>query len=160
MDEQKNLSAAEAEYTLAAPEETAKKPGLMRGARDFIENTFNSLKGKDLNQAVEEFTGDMTLVIEGMSEDLTALRRDTDKNSAQLTILENDMDAKRDAQQEEIAALRKEIEGLTKRIKTLEKPDKKAEKPSLSTILRQVTWIVGIFSSAWVLVTLLKLIGG
>lgn len=158
--EEKNLSAPQAEIMPAAPEEPAKKPGLMRGARDFIENTFNSLKGKDLGQAVEEFTGDMTLVIEGMSEDLAALRRDVDKNSAQLTILENDTDAADEARQEDIAALRKEMESLNKRIKALEKPDKKPEKVSISTILKQVTWIVGIFSSAWVLVTLLKLIGG
>lgn len=158
--EEKKLSAPQAEIMPAAPEEPAKKPGLMRGARDFIENTFNSLKGKDLGQAVEEFTGDMTLVIEGMSEDLAALRRDVDKNSAQLTILENDTDAADEARQEDIAALRKEMESLTKRIKTLEKPDKKPEKASISTILKQVTWIVGIFSGAWVLVTLLKLIGG
>lgn len=160
MDEQKNLSAIEAENSLAAPEEPAKKQGLMRGARDFIENTFHSLKGKDLGQAVEEFTGDMTLVIEGMSEDMAALRRDADKSSAQMTILENDMDAANEARQEEIAALRREIENLTKRIKALEKPDKKPEKPKINVILKQVTWIVGIFSSAWVLVTLLKLIGG
>lgn len=158
--EEKNLSAPQAEIMPAAPEEPAKKPGLMRGARDFIENTFNSLKGKDLGQAVEEFTGDMTLVIEGMSEDLAALRRDVDKNSAQLTILENDTDAADEARQEDIVALRKEMESLTKRIKALEKPDKKPEKVSISTILKQVTWIVGIFSGAWVLVTLLKLIGG
>ena len=158
--EEKNLSAPQAEIMPAAPEEPAKKPGLMRGARDFIENTFNSLKGKDLGQAVEEFTGDMTLVIEGMSEDLAALRRDVDKNSAQLTILENDTDAADEARQEDIAALRKEMESLSKRIKALEKPDKKPEKTSLSAILKQVTWIVGIFCSAWVIVTLLKLIGG
>lgn len=159
-EEQKQLSAVEAENTLAAPEEPAKKPGLMRGARDFIENTFNSLKGKDLNQAVEEFTGDMTLVIEGLSEDMTALRRDTDRNSAQLTILENETDAADEARQAEIADLRKEIASLEKRLKALEKPDKKAMKPGVSAILKQVTWIVGIFSISWVLVTLLKLIGG
>lgn len=159
-EEQKQLSAVEAENTLAAPEEPAKKPGLMRGARDFIENTFNSLKGKDLNQAVEEFTGDMTLVIEGLSEDMTALRRDTDRNGAQLTILENETDAADEARQAEIADLRKEIASLEKRLKALEKPDKKAMKPGVSAILKQVTWIVGIFSISWVLVTLLKLIGG
>ena len=60
----------------AANGETGKKPGLMRGARDFIENTWSSLKGKDLNQAVEEFTSEMTLVAEGLSEDQNALRRD------------------------------------------------------------------------------------
>ena len=46
--ENKNLAAVEAESTLAAPEEHAKKPGLMRGARDFIENTLGSLKGKEI----------------------------------------------------------------------------------------------------------------
>lgn len=159
-EEQKQLSAIEAENTLAAPEEPAKKPGLMRGARDFIENTFNSLKGKDLNQAVEEFTGDMTLVIEGLSEDLAALRRDADENSAQLTVLEDTLDAANEARQQEIAALHKEIASLEKRLKALEKPDKKAMKPGVNAILKQVTWIVGIFSISWVLVTLLKLIGG
>ena len=50
--EEKKLSVHETEVTLAAPEEPAKKVGLMRGARDFIENTFNSLKGKDLGQSL------------------------------------------------------------------------------------------------------------
>ena len=149
----------EAEKTLAAPEEPVKK-GLVRGARDFIENTFNSLKGKDLNQAVEEFTGDMTLVIEGMSEDLSALRRDADKTAAQVTILEHDLTEAEDAQRAEFDALREEIAALEKRIKVLEKPGKKEIKPGLTALLRQVTWIVGIFCASWVIVTVLKLIGG
>lgn len=158
--ENKNLAAVEAESTLAAPEEHAKKPGLMRGARDFIENTLGSLKGKDLNQAVEEFTGDMTLVIEGMSEDLTALRCDADKLSAQMTILENDLSETADKQQNDIEALHKEIAALEKRIKLLEKPGKKELKPGLTSLLKQVTWIVGIFCVSWVIVSVLKLIGG
>lgn len=158
--EEKNLSAPQAEIMPAAPEEPAKKPGLMRGARDFIENTFNSLKGKDLGQAVEEFTGDMTLVIEGISEDLNALRRDEEKLSAQLTILEEDLGKTNDAQKTEIAALRREMDEISKRLKTLEKPGKKEIKPGITMMLKQVTWIVGIFCGAWVLVTLLKLIGG
>ena len=76
MEEQKNISAIDVENTLAAPEEPAKQPGLVRGARDFIENTLSTLKGKDMNQAVEEFTGEMTLVIEGLSEDMDTLRHD------------------------------------------------------------------------------------
>ena len=68
----------------AANGETGKKPGLMRGARDFIENTWSSLKGKDLNQAVEEFTSEMTLVAEGLSEDQNALRRDGEKLAARM----------------------------------------------------------------------------
>lgn len=160
MEEKKTLSAVNAENSPAAPEEPAKKPGLMRGARDFIENTFNSLKGKDLCQAVEEFTSDMTLVIEGMSEDMTALRRDADELSAQMTILENDQAKAEHAQKEQLTALNKQLESLEKRIKALEKPGKKELKPGLTTLLKQVTWIVGIFCGSWVVVTLLKLIGG
>lgn len=163
MEEQKNLSAMEAEYTLAAPEEPAKK-GLMRGARDFIENTFNSLKGKDLNQAIEEFTGDMTLVIEGMSEDLTGLRTDVDKASAQLTILAHEMDTQTDRQTQDISALRRDMEGLIKRMNALEKAqkDKHAAKSkgSLTGALRQVTWIACIICAAWVIVALLRFFGG
>lgn len=158
--EEKNLSAPQAEIMPAAPEEPAKKPGLMRGARDFIENTFNSLKGKDLGQAVEEFTSDMTLVIEGISEDLAALQREEEKLSAQLTILEDDLSKVDDAQKAEIEALRRELNEMSKRLKALEKPGKKELKPGITALLRQVTWIVGIFCSAWVIVTLLKLIGG
>ena len=160
MEEQKNLTAIEAESTLAAPEEHAKKPGLMRGARDFIENTFNSLKGKDLNQAVEEFTGDMTLVIEGMSEDMNALRGDADKLSAQLTILEEELSETKNTHKADISALKKDLDALNKRLQALEKPGKKEIKPGLTMLLKQVTWIVGIFCGSWVLVTILKLIGG
>ena len=161
--EEKQLSAIEAENTLAAPEETVKITGLMRGARDFIENTLSSLKGKDMNQAVEEFTGEMTLVIEGMSEDMNALRRDCDKVAAQLTILENELSERDGAQKADMDALRREMEGLVKRMNALEKVQKtgkKEAKPGLTAVLRQATWMVGIFCSAWVIVTLLRLIGG
>lgn len=158
--EEKNLSAPQAEIMPAALEEPAKKTGLMRGARDFIENTFNSLKGKDLNQAVEEFTSDMTLVIEGLSEDMNALQRAEEKLSAQMTILEDDLSKADDAQKAEIDALRRELSDMNKRMKALEKPGKKEMKPGITALLKQVTWIVGIFCSAWVIVTLLKLIGG
>ena len=120
----------------AANGETGKKPGLMRGARDFIENTWSSLKGKDLNQAVEEFTSEMTLVAEGLSEDQNALRRDGEKLAARM-------------------------EKLAERQKIGEEALKaKPVKPGLTAILRQATWGVGIICAAWVIVAILKLIGG
>ena len=70
MTEEKKSEIIESESALAVQETEEKKTGLMRGAKDFFENTFATLKGKDLNQAVEEFSGEMTLVVEGMSEDL------------------------------------------------------------------------------------------
>ena len=163
MEEQKNISAIDVENTLAAPEEPAKKPGLVRGARDFIENTLSTLKGKDMNQAVEEFTGEMTLVIEGLSEDMDTLRHDVEQTAAQLTIFENDLMRLNDDRGQDMAALRRDMEGLVKRMNALEKAlkDKRAlKKNTVTGALRQATWLVGIFSAAWVIVTLLKLIGG
>ena len=147
----------------AAEEATGKKPGLVRGARDFIENTFATLKGKDMNQAVEEFTSEMTLVVEGLSEDQNALRRDVDGNSAQLTLLEEkvlrqekDRKAEVSDSQDEIKQLKKRLESLEK---TLKEAEKKPQKMGLGQILRQATWMVGILCVSWVLVTVLKLLG-
>ncbi|MBQ9197344.1 MAG: hypothetical protein IJ157_08935 [Clostridia bacterium] len=154
----------------AVDEETGKKTGLVRGARDFIENTFATLKGKDMNQAVEEFTSEMTLVAEGLSEDQALLRQDVDKLSAQQTLLEEkvlrggkenktDLNELRDAvkqSKKQAEALEKRLDGLEKTIKEAEK---KPAKMGLGQILRQATWMVGIICGAWVIVTVLKLLG-
>ena len=134
----------------AANGETGKKPGLMRGARDFIENTWSSLKGKDLNQAVEEFTSEMTLVAEGLSEDQNALRRDGEKLAARMEKLAERQKIGEDS----VKALQKRLDDMEKALKA------KPVKPGLTAILRQATWGVGIICAAWVIVAILKLIGG
>ena len=147
----------------AAEEATGKKPGLVRGARDFIENTFATLKGKDMNQAVEEFTSEMTLVVEGLSEDQNALRRDVDGNSAQLTLLEEKVLRQEKDRKAEVKDLEEELKQAKKRLDSLEKAlketEKKPQKMGLGQILRQATWMVGILCVSWVLVTVLKLLG-
>ena len=128
----------------------------MRGARDFIENTWSSLKGKDLNQAVEEFTSEMTLVAEGLSEDQNALRRDGEKLAARMDKLAERQKIGEDS----VKALRRG-DSLQKRLDDMEKALKaKPLKPGLTAILRQATWGVGIICAAWVIVAILKLIGG
>ena len=136
----------------------------MRGARDFIENTWSSLKGKDLNQAVEEFTSEMTLVAEGLSEDQNALRRDGEKLAARMEKLaerqKNGEDSVK-ALQDQLEQERRRGDALQKRLDDMEKVLKaKPVKPGLTAILRQATWGVGIICAAWVIVAILKLIGG
>ncbi|MEI3427713.1 MAG: hypothetical protein V8Q82_00425 [Christensenellales bacterium] len=136
----------------------------MRGARDFIENTWSSLKGKDLNQAVEEFTSEMTLVAEGLSEDQNALRRDGEKLAARMDKLaerqKNGEDSVK-ALQDQLEQERRRGDALQKRLDDMEKALKaKPVKPGLTAILRQATWGVGIICAAWVIVAILKLIGG
>ena len=163
MTEKENELIPRDQHLPAAEEASGKKPGLVRGARDFIENTFASLKGKDMNQAVEEFTSEMTLVVEGLSEDQSALRRDVDSASAQLTMLEEkvlrqekDRKAEVSDSQDEIKQLKKRLESLEK---TLKEAEKKPQKMGLGQILRQATWMVGILCVSWIVVTVLKLIG-
>lgn len=119
----------------AANGETGKKPGLMRGARDFIENTWSSLKGKDLNQAVEEFTSEMTLVAEGLSEDQNALRRDGEKLAARMEKLAERQKIGEDsvkALQDQLEQERRRGDALQKRLDDMEKALKaKPVKPGL-----------------------------
>ena len=136
----------------------------MRGARDFIENTWSSLKGKDLNQAGEEFTSEMTLLAEGLSEDQNALRRDGEKLAARMEKLaerqKNGEDSVK-ALQDQLEQERRRGDALQKRLDDMEKALKaKPVKPGLTAILRQATWGVGIICAAWVIVAILKLIGG
>lgn len=157
--EEKNLSAPQAEIMPAALEEPAKKTGLMRGARDFIENTFNSLKGKDLSQAVEEFTSDMTLVIEGLSEDQERTAQQVDQLSARQTILEESLLSRLEETELALSDAQKEMKALQKKLEKAEKAaaDKKISKVSGFTgMLRQATWLVGIAVGGWIIVTLIN----
>ena len=164
-EQEKNFSSVDTtETTPAANEESGKKPSLMRGARDFIENTWSNLKGKDLNQAVEEYTSEMTLVAEGLSEDQAALRKDHEKLAARADKLleqQKSTESTVKALQEQLEQAGKSNAALQKRLDEVEKALKaKPAKQGLSAILRQATWIVGILCAAWVIVTILKLIGG
>ena len=163
MTEKENELIPRDQHLPAAEEASGKKPGLVRGARDFIENTFASLKGKDMNQAVEEFTSEMTLVVEGLSEDQNTLRRDVDSSSAQLTMLEEKVLRQEKDRKADVSDLQEELKQAKKRLdsleKTLKEAEKKPQKMGLGQILRQATWMVGILCVSWIVVTVLKLIG-
>lgn len=153
-EKEKNIQQLDTTVTaFAANGDAGKKPGLMRGARDFLENTWSSLKGKDLNQAVEEFTSEMTLVAEGLSEDQNALRKKAEKLSARVDELEQAL-AQCQAQNSALAARIDKMENAAAA------KDKKQPKGTLSGYLKQATWLVSIACASWVLVTLLHLIGG
>ncbi len=141
------------------PETEEPKKTMVQSAKDFMTGVFNPLKGKDLNQLVEEFTSEMTLVAEGLSEDQQKLFRETDRLSAQQTELEQRLlDGLHDADVEN-KELRKQVQSLTARLDKAEKlmADKKLKKSDgLLSIIRQATWLVAIFSAAWVIVTIIK----
>lgn len=141
------------------PETEETKKNVVQSAKDFVTGVFNPLKGKDLGQLVEDFTSEMTLVAEGLSEDQQKLFRETDKLSAQQTELEQRLlDGFHDAEVEN-KELRLQVQELTKRLDKAEKliAEKKLKKSDgLLSIIRQATWLVAIFSAAWVIVTIIR----
>ena len=143
------------------PEPTGSK-NIMQSAKDFMNGVLSPLKGKDIGQMVEEFTSEMTLVAEGLSEDQQRLAQDNERLSAQQTELEqrmldgfHDADVTADEMRKEIASLRSRLEKAEKLLQ-----DKKEQKPKktegLTAVLRQATWLVAIGAGAWIIVTIIN----
>ena len=150
------MSNIENENLPAVPEE---KKDLIHSAKDFVNTLFQPLKGKDLNQAVEEFTSEMTLVIEGLSEDQERTSRQVDQLSARQTILEEDLLSRLEEAEKALSDAQKEMKALQKKLEKAEKTaaDKKISKVNGFTgMLRQATWLVGIAVGGWIAVTLIK----
>ncbi len=150
------MSNMEQENLPAVPEE---KKDLIHSAKDFVNNIFQPLKGKDLNLAVEEFTSEMTLVIEGLSEDQERTAQQVDQLSARQTILEESLLSRLEETELALSDAQKEMKALQKKLEKAEKAaaDKKISKVSGFTgMLRQATWLVGIAVGGWIIVTLIK----
>ena len=146
MPEEKNLA------------EKPKKTTLWDGALKMV-------KGENTNQLIEQFTAEMTLVAEGLCEDQTKLRREVDgmmtqedqriqKLESRIDLLETSLDEERKAHDRDLTELRN-------RLSTLEKQASKApvkEKKKAGTVIRDLTWLVGIAAAAWVIVTIINAI--
>ena len=123
------------------------------------------VKGENTNQLIEQFTAEMTLVAEGLCEDQTKLRREVDdmitqedrriqKLESRIDLLEMSLDEERKAHDKDVTELRNRLSSLEKQAsKTPVKEKKKA-----GTIIRDLTWLVGIAAAAWVIVTVINAI--
>ena len=79
------------------------------------------LKGRDMNALMDEFTQEMTVVAEGLSEDLALAQRDLAQLSAAQTIMEEDRAKDR-------RELSDRLEAIEKRLTALEKQREKGQK--------------------------------
>ncbi len=139
--------------------EPTQQKNVIQTAKDFVSGVLSPLKGKDMGQMVEEFTSEMTLVAEGLSEDQEKLARDTERLSAQQTELEqrmldgfHDQDVAAEEMQKEIISLKNRLDKAEKLLQ-----DKKQKKPDgLYAVLRQATWLIAIGAGAWIIVTIIK----
>ncbi len=141
------------EKTLA---EKQKKTTLWDGALKMV-------KGENPNQLIEQFTSEMTLVAEGLCEDQTRLRREVDgmmtQEDQRIQKLESRIDLLETSLEEERKAHDRDLTELRGRLSTLEKQASKPpvkEKKKAGTIIRDLTWLVGIAAAAWVIVTVIN----
>ena len=144
----------EEEKTLTA--EKTKKPTLWDGALKMV-------KGENTNQLIEQFTAEMTLVAEGLCEDQTRLRKEVDgmvtQEDKRIQKLESGIDMLETSLEEERREHDKIVTELRSRISVLEKQAAKApakDKKKSRTIIRDLTWLVGIAAGAWVIVTIIN----
>ena len=146
----------EEEKTLAT--EKPKKTTLWDGALKMV-------KGENTNQLIEQFTAEMTLVAEGLCEDQTKLRREVDdmttqedrriqKLESRISLLETSLEEERKAHDKDLTELRSRLSPLEKQAS---KPQVK-EKKKATSVIRDLTWLVGIAAAAWVIVTIINAI--
>lgn len=123
------------------------------------------VKGENTNQLIEQFTAEMTLVAEGLCEDQTKLRREVDdltiqedrriqKLESRIDLLESSLDEERKAHDKDVTELRNRLSPLEKQ--AAKQPGK--EKKRAGSIIRDLTWLVGIAAAAWVIVTIINAI--
>lgn len=135
---------------LPAQQDNNKKIGLVQRSKELIDSAVSSLKGQDVNALVEEYTQEVTLVLEGMSSDFDALSEKNEQLAAQQTISE-----------EKAREMAEALNALQKRIEALEKKSAdKRPKGTVTSVLKQVTWIAVILAAAWVITAVLRTFGG
>jgi len=109
-DEQRNDDKQLAEVSAPLPAE--KQPGFMQATRDFFGNALSQVKGKDMHQMIEEFSSEMTLVAEGLSEDQTKLHELYHTMATQQTIDREELEKSIDSLADAIGAANDRIKAL------------------------------------------------
>ena len=135
------------------PENTPQK--LWNGALKLV-------KGENTAKLIEDFTAEMTLVAEGLCEDQTKLRREVDhlftEEDRHIQKVESKIDLVEKSVDEDKESFDKTVTELRNRLAALEKKaakDSSRAKNSRS-IIRDLTWLVGIAAGAWVIVTIIQ----
>lgn len=127
--------------------ENSKKNGLFTKSKDFLQTAVDSITGKDLPRLVDEFTREMVVVAEGLSEDQATLR-----NAQAIQGEEQDKLAAR------MREMEKQVKDLQSKVDALGQKAAKRQRgeSGLSRILRQATILAAILAGAWVIVTLVN----
>ncbi len=154
---------------ISVPEEKsvqpAQKGGIMKSVGDFFGSAFGG-KSQDIHVLIEEFTSEMTVVAEGLSQDQDRLNQRCDRLEARQAESEERLAQRLNEIQAQNREDRKTLQDLERRLKRIEDSLEKARKAEnekkthaserWTGMLRQATWLFGILCGAWVIVTLIN----
>ncbi|MDO5022737.1 MAG: hypothetical protein Q4E07_05295 [Eubacteriales bacterium] len=127
-------------------EKTAIKP------KNFFENALSSIKGRDLHEQVDRYTQEVTLVLEGMNQDLESLISKQEMSSAEITLLKNTVEE----QAHTIKTQGREIDSLKSQLQK----NSKNRRANMSGVIKQLTVLAVIVCGTWLVTSLLKTFGG
>ena len=141
-------------------EEKTSKPSIWNQALKVV-------KGDSMNEMVEQFTQEMTLVAEGLCEDQARLRKAVDgllkETEGQRAREEQDYQELLRQLSEQQKDTKARLDELSRRIAALEKPAVKKEKKDLRSlfsgdVLGRVTLLVAMVCGTWLAVNLLNIL--
>ena len=138
-------------------------PEKKNSVKAFFDNALQTIKGRDINQMMEEFTAEVSLVAQGLSQDQERLDSQQAQLYAQQTLMEeqqiqcyHDLDCKLQVQAKQLDDLQKQLAQLDKRLHDKHKKNKEG----ITSALRQATWLAALLAGAWVLTTIINLFKG
>jgi len=123
------------------------KAGILSRSKDFLQGAVDSLTGKDLPKLVEDFTREMVIVAEGLSEDQAKLR--------DAVTLQGEM---QDQAAEKLRTLEKQVSELNRRLDELARKIERRQKgeAGLARILRQATWLAAVVALTVIVTALIR----
>lgn len=143
--------------------ELSEKTNQTEKPKKIWDGALKMVRGENTSQLIENFTAEMTLVAEGLCEDQSTLRRDVDKmiteEDRRIQSLQSKIDETETSLEEERRAHDRDITELRNRIAALEKKANSKpvkEKIRKGNIFKDLTILVAIAATAWVIVTLLN----
>lgn len=133
---------------------------IIKKPKELMVGALQMIKGQDVQNLVESFTSEMTMVAEGLYDDQMRLRREVEElSSRQEDLFRQALDAREemysrlDQSQKELAT---RISDMQKRLQALE--SKQGKQGKKNGVLSQVTVLAAIVAGAWIIVTVLNLL--
>ena len=96
------------------------KGSIVRSAKEFFGNAFGNAKNQDIAALVEEFTSEMTIVAEGLSEDQERLNSQVDLLSAHQSETEESLRKKLRENENKLNKFESDLSALTDRVRKME----------------------------------------